>query len=95
MQRYFRGLRDPLSAFFRPFYQVVWVHLLAENASTGFLARVFYRRRRPQAEYGRRGAMLGRGGPRSAGSSVRAGGCRIPWLRETHANPRGPDRPPF
>ncbi len=39
--------------------------------------------------------MLGRGGPRSAGSSVRAGGCKFPWLRETHANPRGPDRPPF
>ena len=88
-------VRDPSSAVVGLNFQVVRVHLPAENASTGFLARVFYRRRRPQAEYGRRGAIVGRGGPRAGGSSVRAGGCRFPWLRETHANPRGPDRPPF
>ena len=37
--------------------------------------------------------MVGRGRSRAVGSSVRAGGCRIPWLRETHSNPRG--SPPF
>ena len=38
--------------------QVLWVHPDRENASAGFLEGVFYRRRRREAENGRRGAML-------------------------------------